>query len=65
MYLRQMKKKIIHRIPIPKSWFMVAGSPSINYCGQQMYEWTYTTTLPNTERLNIVYRIIADDKYRN
>ena len=44
---------------------MVAGSPSINYCGQQMYEWVFTTTLTKRERLNIVYRIIADDKHRN
>ena len=52
-----MKKKIIHRIPVSKSWFIVAGSKSIHYCGRQMYDWDITITPTKWKRLNIVYKM--------
>ena len=56
------KPKVILKIPVGKSWFLNAGTPSINYCGLSMYEYTVTTS-PKRERLNIVYEVVQSSGY--
>ena len=50
------KPKVILKTPVGKSWFHNKGTPSINYCGLSMYQYTITTS-PKRERLNIVYEV--------
>ncbi len=56
------KPKVILKIPVEKSWFHIAGTPSINYCGLSMYQFTITTS-PKRERLNIVYEVVDSSGY--
>ena len=60
-YSHGWKNKVIHRIKMPKNWMKPVGSPSIQYSGRLMYQWSFTVTPPFTDRLNIVYRVIEDD----